>query len=281
MKKDHAATTSDLLRAERVVPLLTNRWLARNYVWLDTTDSTNRVALELGRSGAELGTTVVAEAQRAGRGRLGRSFFSPPRQNLYASIVLTPRLTAACSPTAVLAAAVAVAETVAWAAGDSDAVEIKWPNDVLLDGRKTSGILMEAGGSGPDRYCALGIGINLNTPREQFPNELRGSATSLIQFRGAPVARAPFAAHLFDKLERVLECHGGGGFEALRPAFEARFRMAGSRVRVSGCAPASRQSATGTALGIATDGSLRLLRDDGREERLVAGDVSVAVEMRR
>ena len=271
----------DLLRAERVVPLLTTQWLGRRYIWLNITDSTNRVALELGRSGAGLGTAVVAEAQRAGRGRLGRSFFSPPRKNLYTSIVLTPRLKAACAPTAVLAAAVAVAETVAWAVGDTAAVEIKWPNDVLLDGLKASGILMEAAGSGADRHCALGIGVNLNTPRDEFPAELRASATSLAQCRGRRIARAPFVAHLFGRLEWALERHGKGGFEGLRPAYEARFRMAGGRVRVSGYSPASVGEAVGTALGVAADGSLRLRRDDGREERFVAGDVSVAVERRR
>jgi BirA family biotin operon repressor/biotin-[acetyl-CoA-carboxylase] ligase len=93
------AAAPDRLYAEEVQPRLSTRWLARRFEWLDSTDSTNRVAADLAREGAEHGTTVVAEGQSAGRGRLGRAFFSPPYANLYTSIVLRPNLdTAAHRP---------------------------------------------------------------------------------------------------------------------------------------------------------------------------------------
>ncbi len=273
------AGTPDRLYAEEVQPRLSTDWLARRYVWLETTDSTNRVAAELAREGAEHGTTVVAEGQSAGRGRLGRSFFSPPFANLYTSIVLRPNLDTARAPTTILAAAIAVAGTVAAFAGDPAAVEIKWPNDVLLGGRKTSGILMEMGAEATRvRHLVLGIGVNLNVDRALFPDEFRALATSLASHRGKPVDRVDFAARLYDNLEAVLDRHAQGGFEAVRTDFEARFQMRGRRVRVLDAIGGGSAAVEGTATGIDADGALLVQRDDGSTERVVAGDVTIAKE---
>ena len=268
----------DRLYPEEVQPRLHTRWLARRLEWLETTDSTNRVASELARGGAPHGTTVVAEGQTAGRGRLGRSFFSPPGLNLYSSTVLRPALDTARAPTAILAAAVAVADTVAEAVGDDDAVTIKWPNDVLLGRRKTSGILMELGAEATRvRFLVLGIGVNLNVSREAFPDEFRALATSLSSHLGRPIDRVAFAARLYDTLEAVLDLHADGGFAAVRPRFEARFPMRGSRVRVlDGIGDGRATVVEGRAVGIDDDGALWIERDDGGRERVVAGDVTMA-----
>lgn len=266
----------DRLYGEELQARLRTRWLARDYAWLETTDSTNRVAMERAREGAPHGATIVAEGQSAGRGRLGRAFFSPPFLNLYSSTVLRPALDTARAPTTILAAAVAVAETVAAEVGDDDAVEIKWPNDVLLGGRKTSGILMEMGAEATRvRFLVLGIGVNLNVARETFPDEFRATATSVSSHRGRPVDRLAFAARLYDTLEAVLDSHAAGGFEAVRPRFEARFRMRGRRVRVLD-AVAGTAAVEGRAEGIDADGALWVARDDGTRERVVAGDVTLA-----
>lgn len=273
------AGAPDRLYAEEVQPRLATRWLARRYHWLDTTDSTNRVAGDLAREGAPHGTTVVAEGQEKGRGRLGRSFFSPPYRNLYTSIVLRPRLDTARAPTTILAAAVAVAEAVAAFVDDPDAVAIKWPNDVQLGGRKTSGILMEMGAEATRvSYLVLGIGVNLNVERAEFPEEFRALATSLATHRGAPVERAAFAARLYDTLEAVLDLHAQDGFEAVRPRFEARFRMRGQRVRVLDAGAPESAALDGIAAGIDADGALLVQRDDGAALRVVAGDVTIAKE---
>jgi BirA family biotin operon repressor/biotin-[acetyl-CoA-carboxylase] ligase len=266
----------DRLYPEEIETGLATRWLARRIVWLESTDSTNRVAGELARQGASHGTTVVAEGQTAGRGRLGRSFFSPPFQNLYTSSVLRPRLTTAEAPSWILAAAVAVAAAVADGVPDPDAVEIKWPNDVLLGGRKTSGILMELGAEATRvSHLVLGIGVNLNVDRESFPAEFRAHATSLSSHLGRRVDRVAFARRLYARLEEVLDLCAERGFEAVRPAFEARFAMAGRRVRVTDLGG---QGIEGVALGIDAQGALRLRRDDGSESRVIAGDVTVAKE---
>ena len=269
--------TPDRLYPEEIQAGLATRWLGREIRFFESTDSTNRVALELARDGAPHGTTVVAESQTAGRGRLGRSFFSPPHRNLYTSIVLRPDSTTAEASTWVLAAAVSVADAVAETVGDSPAVEIKWPNDVLLGGLKTSGILMELGAEATRvSHLVLGIGVNLNTRRGEFPPEFRATATSLASHIGRPVDRVAFARRLYRCLEQTLDACAAGGFDAVRPRFEARFRMRGRRIRViEGPDPTG---FAGVALGIDAQGALRVRRDDGEVVHVIAGDVTLAKE---
>jgi BirA family biotin operon repressor/biotin-[acetyl-CoA-carboxylase] ligase len=268
----------DRLYADEILPALDTRWVARQYEHLDETDSTNQVAFELGRSGALAGTAVVAEGQTAGRGRLGRSFFSPPYQNLYTSIVLRPTGSISDTPTLILAAAVAVAETVAEFLGDESLVEIKWPNDVLIRRRKTSGILMESSAEGTRiAFAILGIGINLNVDRTIFPEEFQQLATSLSSELGHPVDRIAFTRRLFENLERQLDRHAQGGFEAVRPRFESLFRMRGETV---GIEELGGKRIDGTALGIAANGALEVEIQEGDRAgeivRVMAGDVTLA-----
>jgi BirA family biotin operon repressor/biotin-[acetyl-CoA-carboxylase] ligase len=272
---DRPDPSADRLTPERVVPGLATRWLGRALHWLDETDSTNRVAQELARKGAAEGTAVIAEGQTAGRGRLGRSFFSPPYQNLYTSIVLRPPTNPAEAPSRVLAAAVAVAEAVAASAGAPQRVEIKWPNDVLLDGLKVSGILLELGAD-PSRVTSLvlGIGVNLNVERDALPEEFRARAGSLRSALGAPVDRAAFTRCLFERLETQLERCASQGFAGVLPAFETWFRMRGRRVRVAGLGG---DVLEGEVLGVDATGALRLDGAKG-ETRVVAGDVTLLKE---
>jgi BirA family biotin operon repressor/biotin-[acetyl-CoA-carboxylase] ligase len=271
----------DRLYPEEILAGLDTRWLAREIRFFESTDSTNRIAVDLAREGAAHGTAVVAEGQTSGRGRLGRSFFSPPHLNLYTSIVLRPRLTTATAPCWILASAAAVADAVAETVADPESVEIKWPNDVLLRGRKTSGILMELGAEATRvTFLVLGIGVNLNVDREAFPVEFRDLATSLASHSGRRVDRVAFAQRLYGNLERTLSACERGGFEAVRPQFEARFRMVGRRVTVVQVprGEPDGDEIAGVVVGIDADGSLRLVRDDGEELRVVAGDVTMAKE---
>ena len=262
------------LYPEEIQQGLGTRWLAREIHHHETTDSTNRIALDLAQDGAADGATVVAEEQTAGRGRLGRSFHSPPHANLYTSIVLRPAVSTAQAPAWILASAVAVAETIAESLPDPDDVEIKWPNDVLLRGRKTCGILMELGAEATRvSYLVLGIGVNLNVPRESFPEAFRAQATSLSSHLGAPVDRVSFARRLYENLEPILDTCAREGFDGVLPRFESRFRMTGRRVEVRDLDGDVRG---GTVLGIDRDGALRFAPDTGPEERVVAGDVTLA-----
>ncbi len=272
------SASPDRLYAEEVQAQLTTRWLAREIHHLDETESTNPIAFDLGRSDAPAGTTVIAEGQTAGRGRLGRSFFSPPYQNLYASILLRPTGSISDAPTLILAAAVAVADTVAEFMGDESAVEIKWPNDVLIHRRKTSGILMESSAEGTRiAFAVLGIGVNLNVDREIFPDEFRHLATSLSSELGHPVDRIAFARRLFEHLETQIDLHANQGFEAVRPRFESFFRMRGEAVGIEEIAG---ERISGRALGIAPNGALEVEIIEGPTagtiRTVMAGDVTLA-----
>jgi len=268
----------DRLYADEIQPGLSTRWLAQKIEYFDETESTNQIAFDLGRDTAPAGTTVIAESQTAGRGRLGRSFFSPPCQNLYTSILLRPTGSISDAPTLILAAAVAVAETVAEFMEDESAVEIKWPNDVLIHRRKTSGILMESAAEGTRLdFAVLGIGVNLNVDREIFPDEFRHLATSLSSELGHPVDRIAFARRLFENLEHQLDLHAQHGFDAVRPRFESFFRMRGEPVGIEEIAG---ERINARALGIAPNGALEIEIEDGPRKgevtTVMAGDVTLA-----
>jgi BirA family biotin operon repressor/biotin-[acetyl-CoA-carboxylase] ligase len=266
----------DRLYPEEIQAGLETRWMAREIRYFETIDSTNRVGFDLAREGAPHGTVVIAEAQTAGRGRLGRSFYSPPHRNLYTSVVLRPSLSASDAATVILAAAIAVAETVETSLGDPGAVEIKWPNDVLLDGLKTSGILMELSAEATRvGFLVLGIGVNLNVDCNSFPEDFRSLATSLFSHSGRSVDRAHFTRLLFGTLEDVLDIHAEQGWDALRPRFQEFFRMLGRRIRVSDLAQGE---TTGLCRGIDPEGALRLERGDGEQIRVLAGDVTIIKE---
>jgi BirA family biotin operon repressor/biotin-[acetyl-CoA-carboxylase] ligase len=268
----------DRLFAAEVQAGLATKWLAQDYEYLEETDSTNRVAFDRGREGSPAGTVVVAEGQNAGRGRLGRQFFSPPHQNLYTSILLRPTGSISDTPTLILGAAVAVADAVAEFLGDPSAVEIKWPNDVMIRRRKTSGILMESSAEGTRiAFAVLGIGINLNVDRETFPDEFRRNATSLRSELGKPIDRIAFTQFLFERLEAQLDAHAKGGFDALRPRFESYFRMRGEPIGVEEIGGVR---IDGIAQGIAPNGALEVEITEGERAgetvRVMAGDVTLA-----
>jgi len=237
--------------------------------YLDTTDSTNTVARQHAATGAAEGTVVIADAQAKGRGRLGRTWVSPPLRNLYMSVVLHPPIEPAAAPQIGLVAGVAVAAAVAeWA----PAAVLKWPNDVLLAGRKVAGILMEMEANVDRiRFVILGIGVNLNTGPEEFPEDLRDKAVSLMTVCGAPVDRGTFAARLLAHLEDCYARFVRDGFAAIRPLWEARSCLHGAEVRID----TGGGRVDGIVAGMADDGCLVVRTAPGEDVRVVAGDVSV------
>lgn len=213
-------------------------------------DSTNERARALAAAGAPHGTLVTAEEQSAGRGRQGRTWMAAPGAALLMSVVLRP-------PTEglPLAAAVAVCEAVA------PECLIKWPNDVLVDGRKLAGILVE--GRPQEGWAVLGIGLNVSTREEDFPAELRDTATSLaIAGLGETTAEAVLAP-LLARLDARLR----GPMEEVLAEWRRRDALLGRAVRWDG--------GEGTAAGIDADGSL--LVDTGRGRvALTAGEVHLS-----
>src|SRR5512145_2072069 len=172
------AGVPDRLTPLELRPLLNTHDLGQVVHWYEELGSTNDRAKELADEGAEHGEVVVAEAQTAGRGRRGRSWASPARRNLYFSVVLRPELPPTRAAEITLVASVAICDALRQAGVEAG---IKWPNDLLASGRKIAGILTELAAE-PEQvqWVVLGVGVNVNARREDFPEELRGEATSLL-----------------------------------------------------------------------------------------------------
>lgn len=234
--------------------------------------STNTRARELAERGAQEGEVVIADAQTQGRGRLGRRWESPARRNLYFSILLRPTLAPAHAAQITLMAAVALAETLDFFI--EPAAEIKWPNDILVGGRKLAGVLTEAACSADIiEHVILGIGVNVNYRREEMPEDIRVRAISLADLSGGFVARENVLARLIHALDRCYGVLEQSGFDALRTRWEARFALRGKRVRVEHLD----QMIVGRARGIAADGALLVEDESGSLQNVYAGDV-IALE---
>ncbi|MGZ4734278.1 MAG: biotin--[acetyl-CoA-carboxylase] ligase [Acidimicrobiia bacterium] len=223
--------------------------------WLDETDSTNRYLLDAARSGASDGLVVVADHQRAGRGRLGRTWTAPPGASLLVSVLLRPGLAPDDRHLVVVAAAVAM--TGALEATTGVVAAVKWPNDLLVGERKVAGILAEAAGDA----VVVGIGVNLDWP--EIPSELEGIATAANLEGGRPTSREQLLAEFLTRYEAALRDLPGA-----RRAYRSRLATIGRRVRV--------ERADTTLIGIATDidaaGHL-LVEADGVTHSITAGDV--------
>jgi BirA family biotin operon repressor/biotin-[acetyl-CoA-carboxylase] ligase len=177
-----------------------SRIVGREILVFEETSSTNDLAARAGRDGAAEGIVIFAETQRAGRGRLGRVWNSPPRQSLLCSVLLRPRAPRDQWPALTFCAALAVAEAAEELTGSPAA--IKWPNDVFLQGRKISGILLETHQSPAPGFVVMGIGINVLQSAADFPPGLRSPAGSLSMAATAPISREAAAICVLRRLDR-------------------------------------------------------------------------------
>ncbi len=246
-----------------VWPHLTTQWLGRQWRWLPECRSTNDEAANWARAGhAPAGAVVVADAQSHGRGRLGRSWSAPPGQSLLFSVVLRPSLSPRELPPLTLAIGLALVEAARAAGVDAS---LKWPNDLLLDGKKAGGVLTEMACRGTRvEHVIAGVGVNLNVAA--FPVELPNAA-SLHSALGRPVVRAEFAALLCGALERCYQMFVQSGPAAIVSAWKKHARFLGQEARVA--------DVTGTAEDVLPDGTLRM-RVAGRVVDVVAGDLLIA-----
>jgi BirA family transcriptional regulator, biotin operon repressor / biotin---[acetyl-CoA-carboxylase] ligase len=260
----------DLLLPELIGAGLKSARIGRNLVCLRETGSTNEEAFKLAEEGAEEGTVVVAEAQRRGKGRLGRQWESPAGVNLYCSVILRPPILPARAAQMTFLSSVAVARAIA----DETSLRpfIKWPNDLLINGRKVAGLLNEMSAETEKvNFIVLGIGVNINMQREQFPGTMRHPATSLFLETGKPVNRVDFTRALLEALDLLYGAYLDHGYGPVREEWLARCNFLGSRVRISFLD----NELTGTAKGIDEEGALLVERPDGRVERVLAGDVTI------
>jgi len=243
---------------------LTTRFVGRRLEYRGVLGSTQDLARELARAGTPEGTVVLAGRQTAGRGRLGRSFISP-RGGLYFTVVLRPALEH-LRPLPIVAA-LAVARGLEQVAGLGTA--LKWPNDVLVGGRKICGILLESDLTGQTvNYVLLGIGVNVNADVAAY-SEIAAIATSAAAEACRPVSREALAAAVLNELEELYLAVQAGG--RVQDEWRARLETLGRQVRVT----SGETVEEGLAEDVDGDGSLILRRADGSRVTIAAGDVTL------
>lgn len=258
----------DVLAPSLVRAELPNAEIGHKVIHYFRTDSTNSAALELGAQAAPHGTVVIAEEQTAGRGRLGRKWYSEKSSGIYASIVLRPPLAPSTAPVLTLMAGVAVHSAVRAATGLSG--DIRWPNDLLINGKKVCGILTEMRAE-VDRLHMVVLGIGINVNQSSMPDELREIATSLALEGGRHYSRLHLLAELLRDIERYYHMLLNEGSAAIVREWSAASTYAeGKRVRVK----ASRDDYFAVTSGLDASGALKVCRDDGRQELLVAGEIT-------
>lgn len=234
------------------------------------TDSTNRVALELGYEGEPHGTIVVAEEQSAGRGRAGRAWISERSAGIYMSVLLRPALTPAQAPMLTMAAGLAARDAIAAIPGME--ADIRWPNDVLIGGKKVCGILTEMHAE-PDRikFVVVGIGVNVNQSR--MPEEIEKIATSVRMATGKAESRIEIAVRLLRGFEGYYNQLIGEGAAPLVARFsEVSSYAKGKRVKVS----TGQESFVAKTAGLDAAGLLRVTRENGKTETVLAADIAEA-----
>jgi BirA family biotin operon repressor/biotin-[acetyl-CoA-carboxylase] ligase len=243
--------------------------IGRRIEYHEEVESTNTEALHLARQDTPEGTVVIAEAQSAGRGRMDRSWESPPSMNLYLSVVLRPDMPAESASLIPLAVGVAVADVISqYCPGQ---VKLKWPNDVLVGGKKICGILAEMK-TRTDRvaFVIAGIGVNINMKKLHFPRELRETATSLQIETALEVDRLDFAVRLIESLERWYRIYLNGGQDHVRQRWLQYADIIGRRIEVVYQSDTQR----GTVVGLDENGALLLESETGLKQ-VLAGDVYI------
>jgi BirA family biotin operon repressor/biotin-[acetyl-CoA-carboxylase] ligase len=234
------------------------------------TDSTNRVALELGHAGEPEGAVVLAEEQTAGRGRAGRAWHSDRGTGIYVTLLLRPKLAPVQAPLLTMMAGLSAHSAVQALTGLT--VDLKWPNDLFVRGKKVGGILTEMHAE-PSQVRFVIVGIGLNANQDKFSGELASTATSLRMETGKPQSRMELLVRLLREFESDYNRFLREGASEVIAHFEGVSSYArGKRVRVTN----GTESYVGTTVGLGPEGLLQVERDDGHVRTVIAGDVAEA-----
>ncbi len=263
---------NDLLSPEGIRPYLAQPLQQAEIIVFQTIDTTNNAAKRMAMDGASHGTMVLAEQQTGGKGRRGRAFFSPPGTGLYLSVILKPKRGIEQSLLVTSAAAVATARALKICGGVE--AQIKWVNDLYLNGKKICGILAEAVTNledGAIDYVVVGIGVNLSTPSGGFPPELQDRVASVFEETGVRIPRNRLAAQILTELLFLAGQPDGGAF---LEEYRARSCVLGKRVSLSGPMGEDR----GTAVDITQEGHLVVKLDNGETTTLRSGEITLRTE---
>jgi len=256
----------DRLTAQELSWRLATKQIGRRIHAYETTDSTMGVAQRLASAGEPEGSVVVAEAQGKGRGRMGRTWISPKGKGIYLSVILRPDLQLMEIPKITLVAAVAVAQAVESVTGLKP--EIKWPNDLLIGGKKIAGILTELNAElNRINYVVVGIGLNVNTPADKLP----AHGTSLAEELEKKVDRLELARALLSHLDRTYAQFLQDGIAPILEDWRRFAGFLGRRVRVA----LEGRTLDGQAVDVDASGALLVRTDTGLVESVSAGEVLV------
>lgn len=245
----------------------------RTIIYLPETDSTNDDAARMAAEGAATGSIIIAANQRQGRGRLGKKWLSTPGTGLTFSYIARPKVAMKEVPRLTLVAGLAVANALEEQSGLC--TTIKWPNDILVGGRKIAGILCEYHGSGPvagDPAVIIGIGVNISSS-EEFPFALKQKATSLVLAGAANASPAELLMCIIRHLEAQLECMTAKGFSPILAKWKEKDATKGKRLA---WVDSGNRIVEGVSLGPDKEGVLHIALDTGRIVQIVSGDLSLA-----
>ena len=264
-------SSPDALHADDLIARLgKTKVVGRDIQVFEQTTSTNDVAEKLARDGVKEGAVVYAESQTKGRGRLGRKWMSPPRKGLWFSVLLRPAMRPQETTQLTVASATALRRAIHAVTGLS--AEIKWPNDLLLGGKKVVGILTEMSAEVDRvRHLILGIGVDVNQEAAEFPAELRKLATSLRIEAGEEICRAELATEILRELDHDYARICAGNFAAVADEWEAACATIGRNVTVH----VGDRTFSGRAESLDDDGALLVRTEHGHLERITGGDVTL------
>ncbi|WP_100372730.1 biotin--[acetyl-CoA-carboxylase] ligase [Bacillus sp. FJAT-45037] len=258
------------IHTHEIKQYLKTEFLGQELTYFDEIDSTQFVAQKLAQSGVEEGHVVVANEQTAGRGRLGRIWHSKPNSTISMSIILRPELPPQKTPQLTLLAAVAVVRAIKKNTGLS--CDIKWPNDILLGGKKLVGILTEMQAD-PDlvHSVIVGIGINVNQDEDDFADDIKDIATSLKVASKHTVDRARLIADLLAEFEWLYQQYINEGFGMIRPLWESHCISVGTNIY----ARTMKEVIYGYAKGITDDGVLLVEDEKGKVHSIYSADIEI------
>lgn len=262
--------TPEAVTADEIRLALKTKFLGQHIHYEETVDSTQKIANRLIYEGAQEGTIVIAEEQKGGRGRMERKWHSPKFTGIWMSVILKPNIPPPKAPQLTLITAVAVVQAIEEATGLSP--DIKWPNDILLNGKKITGILTEMQADADRiRSIIIGIGINVNQQEEDFPEELKSIATSLYCESGEKYDRAKLTAILLQKLEQLYMLYLDKGFYPIKLLWESYALSIGKDI----IARTLTDTIRGKALGITDDGVLKMEDADGKIHHVYSADIDL------
>ncbi len=258
------------LNQESLQKSLAGKFFGHQIHYYKEIDSTNDEAFRLGLAGAPEGAALIAESQSTGKGRMQRVWHSPAGSNIYTSIILRPQIEPAKVSQISILAGVAAAEVLENYCPDR--IKLKWPNDVLINGKKVCGILSQVKTvAGEVDFIVLGIGINVNISYNEFPKELCNLATSLAMETGRENSRLELIISLYENLAKWYKQLLQNGFNPIKERWLSLSPMIGEMVQVK----FQEEAVSGKAIGLDEDGSLILLTADNKEVKVSAGDATI------